>query len=306
MPYRIRILLLAVFAAVSFSASAQAQDDRFAKVQIKTTDLGHGIYMLAGAGGNMGLSTGADGAFLIDDEFAPLSARIKAAIARASDSPVHYLVNTHWHGDHTGGNANFGEAGAVIVAQDNVRRRLSTDQFMKAFGRTTKAAPKIAWPVITFNDEISFYQNGQSIHVFHVRNAHTDGDSMIYFEPANVLHTGDVLFNKMYPFIDTGSGGSIDGMIAAQERALALVTDDTRIIPGHGPLATKADLADNLAMLKAVRRAVLKTIAEGKSVDEAVAADPLKALNARWGGGFIKPEQMVRIVYGDLVRKSGD
>ena len=302
----IAAILSGVIALGALSAAAQDDAGRFAKVQINSTDLGSGIYMLTGAGGNMGLSTGADGAILIDDEFAPLSERIRAAIGKLGKTPVHYLVNTHWHGDHTGGNAHFGEAGAVIVAQDNVRKRLSTDQFMKAFKRTTKAAPAIAWPVITFNDEISFYQNGQTIHVFHVKNAHTDGDSMIYFEPADVLHTGDVLFNKMYPFIDTGSGGSIDGMIAAQERALALVTDTTKIIPGHGPLATRADLAHNLAMLKAVRTAVLKTIAEGKSVDEAVAADPLKALNEEWGGGFIKAEQMVRLVYGDLSRKSRD
>ncbi len=280
--------------------SAQAQEDRFSKVKIEATDLGGGVYMMTGSGGNLGLSTGADGAFLIDDQFAPLSEKIKAKIATLSETSVRFLVNTHWHGDHAGGNANFGKDGAIIVAHNNVRKRLSTDQFMKAFNREVKAAPAAAWPVITFADEISFYQNSQSIHIFHVSNAHTDGDAMIYFENADVLHMGDVFFNKMYPYIDIGSNGSINGVIAAQERALAMITDDTKIIPGHGPLASKADLESTLAMLKAVRTTVLKTITEGKSADEAVAADPLFEFNEQWGKGFINPERMVRGVYADL------
>ena len=292
--------IIAFWAATMLAVPAQAQDNEFADVKIETTDLGSGLYMMQGAGGNLGLSTGKDGAFLIDDQFAPLSTKIKTAIGKVSANPVRFLVNTHWHYDHVGGNESIGKDGAIIVAHNNVRKRMSTDQFIKAFKREIKASPAIAWPIITFNDEISFYQNAQNIHVFHVKNAHTDGDAMVYFEDADVLHMGDVLFNKMYPFIDTGSGGSIDGMIAAQERALALITDDTKIIPGHGPLANKADLQSNLAMLKAVRSAILKTIAEGKSEDEAVAADPLSALNAEWGNGFIKAEPMVRIVYGDL------
>lgn len=282
------------------AAPVHAQDDRFAKVQIKTTDLGSGIYMMVGSGGNLGLSTGADGAFLIDDQFAPLSPKIQTAIDDVSDNAVRFLVNTHWHGDHAGGNENFGKSGAIIVAHNNVRKRLSKDQFIKAFNMKTTAAPAIALPVITFSDEISFYQNGQDIHIFHVNNAHTDGDAMVYFEQADVLHMGDVFFNKMYPFIDTATGGSINGVIAAQERALALITDKTKIIPGHGPLANKADLEETLAMLKALRSAILKTIAEGKSVEDAVAADPLADLNEKWGGGFMKAEAIVRIVYGDL------
>ncbi len=279
---------------------ALAQEDPYANVKIESTDLGHGIYMMVGAGGNLGLSTGDDGAFLIDDQFAPLSEKISAAVADVSKSPVRYLVNTHWHFDHAGGNENFGKSGAIIVAHNNVRQRMSTDQFIKAFDREIKAAPAEALPAITFSDEISFFQNGQNIHVFHVENAHTDGDAMVYFEGADVLHMGDVFFNKMYPFIDTSSKGSINGVIAAQERALALITETTKIIPGHGPLANKADLENTLGMIKAVRTAILQTIAEGKSADEAVAADPLKALNEEWGQGFIKPQAMVRIVYGDL------
>ncbi len=295
----ILIVFTALFTLINAPQSA-AQADRFAAVKIKTTYLGNGIYMMAGSGGNMGLSTGPDGAFLIDDEFAPLSKKIKAAIGKVSKNDVRFLINTHWHGDHAGGNTNFGKGGAIIVAHNNVRKRLSKDQFMKAFNRHVPAAPAIARPIITFSDEIGFHQNGQDIHIIHVKNAHTDGDAFVYFEQANVLHMGDVFFNKMYPFIDTGSGGSIDGMIAGQERALTLVNDDTKIIPGHGPLGTKADLESNLAMLKAVRMAVLKTIAQGKTADEAVAANPLAALNDEWGGGFIKPDRMVRNTYMDL------
>jgi cyclase len=304
MPMTIKSIFVSIVTlALLGVAPAFSQENRFAKTTIEATDLGGGVYMMTGAGGNLGLSAGADGAFLIDDQFAPLSAKIKTAIGKVSTNPVRFLVNTHWHYDHTGGNANFGTDGAIIVAQDNVRKRLSTDQFIKAFKREIKASPVIARPIITFTDEISFYQNGQDIHVFHVKNAHTDGDAFVYFEQADVLHMGDVLFNKMYPFIDTGSGGSINGMIAAQERALALVTDTTKIIPGHGPLGDRQDLADNFSMLKAVRVAVLAHIAKGDTADETVAADPLADLNAKWGNGFMKAEPFVRIVYADLAGK---
>ncbi len=296
----LKTAFIALGAMAFASLPAHAQDDQYAKVKIKTTDLGGGVYMMMGAGGNLGLSTGTDGAFLIDDQFAPLSKKIMAAIDDVSDSPVRFLINTHWHFDHSGGNENFGKAGAIIVAHDNVRMRMSTDQVMKDFGREVKAAPKVAQPIISFAEEISFHQNEQTIHVFHVKDAHTDGDAFVYFEEADVLHMGDVFFNKMYPYIDLGSGGSINGMIAAQERALALVTENTKIIPGHGPLGNKDDLQNNLAMLKAVRMAVLEQIAKGKTADETVEADVLADLNEEWGGGFMKPEAVIRAAYKSL------
>lgn len=296
----LQTILSGLGAAALMSAPALAQGDRFAKVEIKTTALGGGVYMMTGAGGNLGLSTGKDGAFLIDDQFAPLSVKIKAAIAEVSTSPVGFLVNTHWHGDHTGGNADFGNDGAVIVAHKNVRKRLSENQIKKAINGAVDAATKKALPVITFARELNFYQNDQNIHIIHIENAHTDGDAFVYFEDADVLHMGDVFFNKSYPYIDTRSGGSINGVIAAQERALAIITDNTKIIPGHGPLAKRVDLETSLAMIKEVRSIILKTIADGLSADEAVAADPLAALNEKWGGGFINGERMVRIVHGDL------
>ncbi|PHR60950.1 MAG: MBL fold metallo-hydrolase [Robiginitomaculum sp.] len=283
-----------------FVSAATAADDPTPKTKIEATDLGSGIYMLTGRGGNMGLSTGADGAFLIDDQYAPLSSQIKAAIANLSDTPVRFLINTHWHGDHTGGNESFGDDAAIIVAHENVRKRLSTDQVLKLWNSQVKASPQIAWPVITFTEEISFHQNGQRIDVRHVADAHTDGDAFVYFVEANVLHMGDVFFSGRYPFIDTGSGGSIDGVIAAQKVALALVTDDTKIIPGHGALANQADLVASLAMIETVRERVAKAIADGMTLEQAQAADLLADLNEQWGGGFINGETMVKIVYGDL------
>jgi len=279
---------------------AWAQQGRFANVEIKSTDLGSGIYMLTGAGGNIGLSIGKDGAFLVDDQFAPLTDKIKTAIAVHSKTSVRFLINTHWHGDHTGGNANFGVDGAIIVAHENVRKRMSTDQFMKVFNNKVEAAPDIALPIITFTREITFYQNAQTIEIIHVGNAHTDGDAFVYFREADVLHMGDLFFNGTYPFIDTGSGGGIDGLIAALERALNLSTKNTKIIPGHGSLANQGDLQANVLMLKQVRSAISALIAQGLSVDQSIAADPLATLNEKWGKGFIKPELMIRIVHADL------
>jgi len=294
------LIWLPWFIALTLTSVGSAQD----KVDIAATDLGGGVFMLSGSGGNMGLSTGNDGAFLVDDQFAPLSDEIKATIAKLSKSPVKFWVNTHWHGDHTGGNENFGTDGAIIVAHDNVRERLSSDQFIEMFNSNVKASPKNALPIITFYREISFFQNGQSIRLLHVKNAHTDGDAFVYFYEADVMHMGDVFFNGSYPFIDVGNGGSIDGVIAAQKLALVWMTDRTKIIPGHGPLASRSDLVEHRQMLIEVRDAVAATIDRGLSVEQAVAADPLSALNAKWGNGFIKSEVMVKMVYEDLVKNA--
>ena len=205
----------------ALAAHAQAQQD-FSKVDIKTTQLSDSVYMLTGRGGNVGVSVGADGVFRIDDQFAPLSTKIQAAIAEISDQPVKYVLNTHWHGDHTGGNENFGTNGAVIVSHENVRKRLSTKQFMKAFGREVPAAPDTALPVITFSNDATFHFNDTEIRVMHLPLAHTDGDSGVFFAEANVLHLGDTFFNGFYPFIDQGSGGSLEGITNAATKALAM------------------------------------------------------------------------------------
>lgn len=289
-----------IFGLATWPAAAQRD---FSKVEIKTTDLGSGLYMLEGAGGNLGLSVGADGAVLIDDQFAELTDKIRAAIAKVTDKELRYVINTHWHDDHTGGNENFGKVGAVVVAHENVRKRMSAKQTSTLFDISVEPAVPGALPVITFSENVTIHLNGQEVRAIHRPHAHTDGDSLIYFPDADVIHMGDNLFNGMYPFVDVDSGGNINGMIAAQDFALALIGDKTKIIPGHGPLADKAALKKSRAMLAEVRKRVKKLVDAGKSEDEAVAADPLKDMNDTWGKGFINGERMVRAAYRSLKKK---
>ena len=278
---------------------ARAQQD-FSAVQIQTTPVAGSVYMLTGRGGNIGLSVGEDGAFIVDDQYAPLTDKIRAAIGALTDHPVRFVVNTHWHGDHTGGNENFGEAGALIVAHENVRARMSTEQFIEAFGSRTPPSPAAALPVITFTDAVTFHWNGETIRVHHVADAHTDGDAIIHFTDADVLHLGDTYFNGFYPFIDTSSGGTIDGMIAAADRALALADADTKIIPGHGPLSNRAELITYRNMLADVRDRVAALIDEGKTRDEVVAARPTADLDAEWGDGFLQPDVWIGLVFDSM------
>ncbi len=292
--------VLALMTAIGASPLA-GQD--FENVQIQTQKVVPGVYMLVGQGGNLGVSAGSDAVFLVDDQFAPLTEKIRAAIAAFSDRPIKFVLNTHWHFDHTGGNENLGTGGALIVAHDNVRKRMSVEQFMEAFDRTVPASPKVALPVVTFSEEVTFHINNDEIHVFHVSNAHTDGDAIIHFSKANVVHMGDTYFNGFYPFIDVGSGGSIDGMITAADRVLAITDAETKIIPGHGALSDKAGLTAFRDMLKGVRDAVAAQVATGKTQEQVVAAKPTAAFDAKWGGGFLNPDQFTSIVYSDLSRK---
>jgi glyoxylase-like metal-dependent hydrolase (beta-lactamase superfamily II) len=280
---------------------AVAQED-LSKVVIESQKLADGVYMLAGAGGNIGVSVGEDGIVIIDDQFQELTPRIQAALAKLSPKPVRFVINTHWHFDHVGGNENLAKAGAVILAHGNVRRRMSTTQLMKMFNREMPPSPHDALPVVTFDSDVTVNYNGEELYVFHVNNAHTDGDSLILFRKANVLHAGDTLFNGFYPFIDADSGGSIDGMIASADKVLGMVNEQTKIIPGHGPLATPKDLKAFRDMLATLRETVAKLIREGKTLEQTVAAAPTKSLDAEWGDGFLKPEQVVQMVYMDLKR----
>jgi cyclase len=292
---RLRFLAVVALAA----APAVAQDD-FATVEIGTEKVADGIYMLTGRGGNIGLFVGKDGAFLIDDQYAPLSEKILAAVKAVTPDPVHFVVNTHWHGDHTGGNENMGKAGALLVAHENVRRRMSTEQFNETFKRKTPPSPEDALPVVTFAEGLTFHWNGDEVRVFHVPPAHTDGDAVVQFVGANVVHMGDVFFNGSYPYIDTSSGGRIDGVMEAVDRVLKGTDDQTRFIPGHGPLGSRADLVAYREMLGAVRDRIAGLKAAGKTRDEVVAAKPTAEWDAKWGAGLMKPSVFVGIAWDSL------
>jgi cyclase len=286
--------------AIAAALPAAAQD--FSKVEIKSTKLSETTYMMEGSGGNLGLSVGEDAVVLIDDQFAPLSERITAAIAKLTPKPVRFLLNTHWHYDHTGGNENFGKAGAIIVAHENVRNRMSSEQFIEFFKQKIPASPRGALPVVTFAGSVTLHLNGDEMRVVHVPRAHTDGDAIVHFVKSDVIHMGDVYFNGMYPFIDTSSGGTIQGMIAGCDRALAIAKDSTRIIPGHGPLSNKAELKAYRDMLAAVADRIGKLIAEGKTPEQIAAAKPTADFDEKWGQGFIKPDAFTPMVANNMVK----
>ena len=250
-----------------------------------------GIHVIMGRGGNIGVSVGEDGVFMIDDQFAPATETILGQVKTVTDQPVRFLVNTHFHRDHTGGNENLGKAGVLIFAHDNVRARLLAGD-----------APADALPVVTFNDTTTFHMNGQTVRVFHTANAHTDGDAMIHFQEADVIHMGDTFFNGFYPFIDSRSGGSIEGVFRSIDLVLELADAETVIIPGHGPIADRDDLIAYRDMLTKARDAISPLIADGKSVEEIVAAAPTKEFDAQWGGGFLNPERFRRVMHAALTK----
>lgn len=296
---RSRALLTLTLALTLTAVPLAAQD--FSEVEVEPQKVADGVWMLTGAGGNIGVSAGEDGVFLIDDQFAPLTEKIRAAIATFSEKPIRFVLNTHFHFDHTGGNENLGKAGAVIVAHDNVRERMSVDQLMEALGREVPASPEAALPVITFNDRVTFHLNGDTIKAFHVPPAHTDGDSIVHFEKANVVHMGDVFFNGTYPFVDVGSGGDVEGVIEAVQDVLRHIDEETKIIPGHGPLASKADLAAYGDMLSTIRDRVEALIEEGKSLEEIQEAAPTASFDEAWASDFTGPESITRYVYESLM-----
>jgi len=289
------VLLLCLSAA---PLAAQNLDS----VTIKRQRLADGVYVLMGSGGNIGLSAGQDGAFLIDDEYAPLSERIKAAVRGVSTGPIRFVINTHWHGDHTGANASFAGDGTMIVAQENVRKRMSAEQFIAAFNSKVPPSPVAALPVITFSESMTFYLNGDTVDVLHAKAAHTDGDALIRFRRANVIHMGDTFFNGNYPFIDVSTGGSLDGMIAAADQGLALADDNTRIIPGHGPVGGRAELKAYREMLATVRLRIARARIEGQTAEQVVNANLLADLDSTWGKGFLTSAQFAAIAYSAVQR----
>lgn len=286
---------MAAAMAACLAAPAAAQQD-FSKVEVKAENLAPGVSVLFGAGGNIGVSHGEDGTVLIDDQFAPLTPKIQSAVAALGASPVKFLINTHWHGDHSGGNENFGKAGAVIMAHDNVRVRMATDQ-KTPFGQV-KASPKVALPVITYAEGLKLHLNGEEVRVISVPPAHTDGDSVVHWTKSNVIHMGDLFFYKMsYPFVDRSSGGDVRGVIAAADKVLAMANDQTKIIPGHGAVASKADLQAYRDMLVAIVGKIEAAVKAGKSLEEVKAMKPADGFGVN-PNGFITADRFVEMVYG--------
>lgn len=284
----------ALLAANSLPALALAAQDEQPQVTVGSTDLGDGIFMLSTPfAGNLALLNGPDGVVMIDDQLPNTGPAIEGAVIEiAGDSSPRFIVNTHWHGDHTGGNAHFAAAGSTIVAQTNVRARLEASD--EAWTQLPGALP-----ILTFGQDLTFHMNGQTVEAVHIPHAHTDGDAMVYFREADVLHMGDTFFSGRFPFIDLAAGGSVDGFIAAIERGLAIAGDDTRIIPGHGPLSTRVELQAALDMLREAAFRV-RTLVEGGADLEAVrAAEPLADFDEAWNWRFITTDRMVQTLYND-------
>jgi len=292
-----KILAALTIAGLSFGAVAQQRN--FDAVQIKTTKVAEGIYMLEGEGGNIGVSAGEDGVFLIDDQFAPLTPKIVAAVKAISDKPIRFLMNTHWHGDHVGGNENLGKAGVVIIAHDNVYKRMSVGGAITALKQNYAPAPRAALPVVTFNQTATFRLNGDDVTSTHLPPAHTDGDAFVRFAKANVVHTGDVFAAYRYPFMDVESGGSVKGVLRAIDAMLPMMDDNTRVIPGHGGLSSKKDVLAYRRMVSTAIAKVEPMVKSGKTLQQVIDAKPLREFDEEWGK-FRKPEAFVEIVYNGL------
>ena len=292
--------LATICALFSLAGAVTAAAQNFDTVQVRSTPVAGAVHMLVGSGGNIGLVVGDDAVFVVDDQFAPLTPKILAAIKAITPQPVRFVLNTHWHYDHTGGNEHMGEAGALIFAQENVRKRMSTGQFLQALNRTEPPSPRGALPVVTFTDTVSFHLNGDSIVVFHVPPAHTDGDAVVMFTKANVVHSGDLFVSDRFPFVDRSSGGSIHGIIGAAERMIAATNAQTKIIPGHGPLADRARLQKYRDMLVVMRDRMRREIAAKHTIDQVLASKITAEYDAEWPAGR---ERFLRILFEELSAK---
>lgn len=290
-----KLYLLIFLALFVLTAGYALQQRDFSKIEIKASQVSGNVYMLQGSGGNIGASVGEDGVLIIDDQFAPLADKIKAAIKKLGGDSPKFILNTHYHGDHTGGNAEFSAEG-TIIAHANVRKRLSTEQERR--GQVVPPKPKEAWPVITFDESLTIHFNGDEIKALHYPSGHTDGDAIIYFKNANVVHMGDDFFVGRFPYIDLGSGGSVRGLISNIENVVNTVAPDVQIIPGHGPLSTVDDLKKYLSMLKATSSIVANQMEEGKSLDDIKKAG-LPEWDS-WGSGFINTDRWIEAIYNSF------
>ncbi|MBI1768009.1 MAG: MBL fold metallo-hydrolase [Bacteroidetes bacterium] len=292
------LLLLLLMAALA--GKAQQNFDTVKIRPLKVTDQ---IYMLKGSGGNIGLLTGNEGLLMIDDQFAPLSVKINEAIKSISQNPIRFLINTHIHGDHSGGNDNFSKQGVIVVAHDQVRERMKKEQVNKRLNRTTPPREKEALPIVTFPDKLNFHLNDEEIELIHLDRGHTDGDVAVHFKKANVIHTGDAFVRYGYPFIDTSSGGSVNGFISSLDKLLAMMDDQTKIIPGHGELATKADVKTLREQIANIRDQVAKALKKGKKIEEISSLGITDKYDEKLGKGFLKGKDFVALIAESLSEK---
>lgn len=289
--------LAAVFGIlVSASVTAQQEPPQF-EMEIKTTRLTDDLYVLDGAGGNVAAFVWDQGVLLVDDKVAPASPKLTAAVAAITDKPIRFVVNSHWHPDHRGGNEALAGGGAVIVAHENVRRKMSVDGFVAVFDRKQPAAPPAALPIVTFTRDVTFHLGGEEISVVHVDPAHTDGDSLVRFRKANVLHMGDCYLNGSFPVVDSNNGGSLPGVIASADTALGMADANTRIIPGHGPVASGQDLRLWREMLVTIYERVKRSVAAGKSLEQVKAERPTKEWDERLPASFVTSDHVVEEAY---------
>jgi glyoxylase-like metal-dependent hydrolase (beta-lactamase superfamily II) len=295
---KMRLLIFATLIASLVAVDTVAQQD-FSKVEIKVTKVAGNVYMLEGSGGNIGVSAGSDGILIVDDQFAPLADKIKAALKTVGEGKLKFILNTHWHGDHTGGNAVFGPE-APIIAQTNVRKRLA--EGLAAPNRNVKPAPKEALPVITFDQSLSVHFNGEEIRVIHFPHGHTDGDSVIFFTSSNVVHMGDDFFAGRFPFVDLASGGDVEGVTKNVGDIISKLPAGVKIIPGHGPLSTVDDLKLYHRMLVETTDIVRKKMAAGKTLDQ-IKSEGLADEWKTWGTGFIKTDQWIEITFQSLSKR---
>lgn len=298
---RMRKSLLVAVMMMAMAVCAQAQRD-WSKAEVKLEKLTENLYMLTGVGGNIAVSVSEDGVLIVDDQYAPMVSKIQDAIKDVTYKPVRFVLNTHWHGDHTGGNESFAKAKAEIIAHENVRKRMESGS--KVRGSMVPPAAKVALPIITFDRTLTVHINGEDIKALHFAKGHTDGDSVIFFTKANVVHMGDHFFNMNFPFVDVESGGNVRGMIENVEKAMAAVPDDVKVIPGHGPLATKKDALEFARRLKDIVALVQAAIKKGKTLEQ-MKKEKVLAKYEEMGKFFIKTDEMIEVTYNELTAKKG-
>ncbi len=289
------LLLIAILFASINSLSAQDKPVEFTTFQLSDT-----VYMLKGRGGNVGVSTGEDGLYIIDDQIRPVTTQLLQAIRKISDKPIRIVLNTHYHADHVGGNETIGDAGAVIISHDNIRKRMTTEQVSIFMKNSTPPYAKDALPIVTFNDRLSLHMNGETATAYYVANGHTDGDSIIHFPVSNVIHMGDMFFNDLYPYVDLDAGGSMQGLVAAADLALSMADESTRIIPGHGPLGMTEDLKNYRDYLIKAGANVQELIDKDMDLQQIIAAEPTKEWDEELGKTWITPAQFVTFIYNSL------